>query len=131
MPADFCVFDANDCIIDLDEVTVIQAIGKGAFGTVDLGVYKGEQVAIKKQVVKTAGLDKYLQSELTILKNVTGHPNLMRFIGAGWRAAENAADAHWIEVGYCYYCVRVMCFGSTCMMHVVLFCAIVLFDVET
>ena len=83
VPADFCVFDANDCIIDLDEVTVIQAIGKGAFGTVDLGVYKGEQVAIKKQVVKTAGLDKYLQSELTILKNVTGQPNLMSFIGAG------------------------------------------------
>ena len=98
VPADFSVFDATDCIIDLDEVTVIQPIGKGAFGTVDLGVYKGEQVAVKKQVVKTAGLDKYLQSELTVLKNVTGHPNLMRFIGAGWRAAENAADARWIEV---------------------------------
>ena len=99
VPADFSVFEANDCIIDLDDVTVIQPIGKGAFGTVDLGVYKGEQVAIKKQLVKTAGLDKYLQSELTILKNVTGHPNLMRFIGAGWRAAEGAApDLRWIEV---------------------------------
>ena len=99
------MFDADDCIIDLDEVTVLQPIGKGAFGTVDLGVYKGEQVAIKKQVIKTAGLDKYLQSELTILKNVTGHPNLMRFIGAGWREAESgAADAHWIEVRLLLLC---------------------------
>ena len=30
----------------MDQVTVIQSIDKGAFGMVDLGLYKGERVAI-------------------------------------------------------------------------------------
>ena len=99
VPTEFSLFDAKDFIIDMDQVTVIQPIGKGAFGSVLLGTYKGEQVAIKKQSVKSAKLDKYVQSELTILKNLTAHPNLMRYIGAGWRSDESAgADANWTEV---------------------------------
>lgn len=93
VPIGFSLFDANDYVIDMTQVTVIQSIGKGAFGTVELGVYKGEEVAIKKQLVRNAALDKYLESELTILKNLTPHPNLMRYIGAGWRPAESEGDA--------------------------------------
>ena len=92
----------------MDQVHVLQSIDKGAFGSVELGVYKGEEVAIKKQLVRNAALDKYMQSELTILKNLTAHPNLMRYIGAGWRPAENAtADANWVEVRL--LCVRICC----------------------
>lgn len=110
IPTDFSLFDANDYIVDMDQVSVIQSIDKGAFGTVALGVYKGEQVAIKKQLVKDAELDKYLESELTILKNLTSHPNLMRYIGAGWRPAEgDGAKANWMEVRVSRRCLLSQC----------------------
>ena len=83
----------------MDQVSVIQPIGEGAFGTVELAVYKGEHVAIKKQLVRNEGLDKYLATELTILKNLTPHPNMLRYIGAGWRpAGGDAAALKWTEV---------------------------------
>ena len=92
----------NDYIIDIDQITVIQPIGKGAFGSVELAVYEGERVAIKKQLVRNEGLDKYLTTELTILKNLTPHPNMMRYIGAGWRlAGSDEAASKWTEVSMC------------------------------
>ena len=101
VPSDFSLFDVSDYIVDMNQVTAIQPIAKGAFGTVELAVYKGEQVAMKKQLVRNAGLDKYLESELTILKNLTPHPNVMRYIGAGWRAAGRAeAESQWTEVWF-------------------------------
>ncbi|KAF0711797.1 Aste57867_5055 [Aphanomyces stellatus] len=51
-------------------------IGNGAFSTVFLATYHGEQVALKRQAI-----DAHILRELAILKQLD-HPNLLRFIGS-------------------------------------------------
>lgn len=77
---------SHDFQLKFEDLTIGEAIGSGAFSTVYQGTLKkadGEtvSVAIKKQRLAVKNIDKYLTSELTILKNVE-HRNLITYYGA-------------------------------------------------
>jgi serine/threonine protein kinase len=68
--------------IDVNDIKLGQCIGAGNFSKVFKGLYQGQVVAVKKQIVEDAtNIDKYLKKELKVLKTIA-HPNLLRFVGA-------------------------------------------------
>lgn len=84
VPLGFEAFQLNDFFIDPVKLSEDAFIAQGNYGVVIKGRYDGKTVAIKKQKVQNAEIDKYLALELTCLKNLR-HPNLLRYIGASWR----------------------------------------------
>ena len=68
--------------VDVDDIKLGKCIGAGNFSQVFKGMYQGQVVAVKKQIVEDAqNVDKYLKKELKVLKTVA-HPHLLRFVGA-------------------------------------------------
>lgn len=67
--------------IDFDESRLL---GKGAYGAVFRGSYKGHATAIKRGAVKTrdAQAQRYLAAELETLSSCGEHPNLLHYYGA-------------------------------------------------
>jgi len=75
-------FDAEaDLSVDVDELTLGKVIGAGNFSKVYDAMYKGLRVAVKKQQLQEANLDKYMAQELEVLKTIS-HPHLLRYMGA-------------------------------------------------
>ena len=72
-------------VIPFEKITLDQQIGQGSFGTVHLGQYQLEQVAIKKIKESATKVEKEaaaraLQREVKALTRVR-HPNIVRLIG--------------------------------------------------
>ena len=57
-------------IIPMKDVLTGEVLGKGGFSTVYAGTFRGTPVAIKKQSITTDNPEKYLHTELAILKAV-------------------------------------------------------------
>jgi hypothetical protein len=57
----------------------------------DQANYEGFVVAVKTQsIFDNVNIDKYLRTELSVLKNLR-HPHLLRYVGAGWCPAAKLA----------------------------------------
>ena len=72
------------------ELTFLEEIGRGAFGRVHRGEYRGAAVAIKGIALRALvaqSLQKYLFSELEALQ-ANRHANLIRYFGAAQSGAE-------------------------------------------
>lgn len=69
--------------VNLDELVTGAVIGKGSFGTVTKGTYRGGEVAVKSLTVRDLvanSLVKYLHTELEVL-SALHHPHLLKYHG--------------------------------------------------
>jgi len=76
----------TDCLIDMDEVSVIQRLGRGSYGEVYRAEWQGTEVAVKQfleQDMTDAIQEEFLQ-EVRIMKDLR-HPNIVQFMGATWK----------------------------------------------
>ena len=74
---------ANDTPLAFTALALGREIGRGAFSRVYLGSYDGHDVAIKKITLQAKDAEKYLMTELGILKSMV-HPNLIHYFGAAF-----------------------------------------------
>lgn len=74
-------FTDEDMIVDINDITLGDCIGKGNFAQVFIGQYYGDYVAVKKQKMKE-DMASYLFTELALLSNLN-HENLIAYIGCG------------------------------------------------
>jgi serine/threonine protein kinase len=77
----------SDTPLDYSDLEIGREIGRGAFSRVYVGSYKGHAVAIKKMSLQGKDAEKYLMTELGILKS-THHENLIKYHGAAFRRPE-------------------------------------------
>ncbi|KJE90875.1 hypothetical protein CAOG_08582 [Capsaspora owczarzaki ATCC 30864] len=76
-------------LIDFGEVKLEKSIGKGSFGVVWRGLYRGQVVAAKQMAPEEGAnfnnkeADKYTEREILMLGSVQ-HPNVVKFIGAAF-----------------------------------------------
>jgi len=70
-------------VLALEDIQFGEEIGRGAFGTVKRGLFKGKDVAVKSLIVRdlvSNSLVKYFYSELEVLQSLD-HPHLLRYYG--------------------------------------------------
>ena len=75
----------RNMVIQGSEIEVGRNIGEGAFGTIFKGKYNGRKCAIKSLINGAdQQSDEYKRhiSEISILSDLTGHPNIVEFYGA-------------------------------------------------
>ncbi|RMX56173.1 hypothetical protein pdam_00022636 [Pocillopora damicornis] len=74
----------NTWQIELDELKILdKVLGKGEFGIVKKGLYRGKEVAVKQSKVTFSRCNKDdLLNEIKMLKQAGRHPNIVSFIGA-------------------------------------------------
>lgn len=73
--------EEGDYLINPSDVIIGKPVGQGQFGSVYIGKYFGDFVAVKKQVCEAKGLQAYLQREINVLKRVQ-HDHIMSYYGA-------------------------------------------------
>ena len=71
----------GDYLINPTDVLIGKAVGEGQFGSVYIGKYFGDLVAVKKQICEAKGLQGYLLREINVLKRVQ-HDHIMSYFGA-------------------------------------------------
>ncbi|CAM9837909.1 unnamed protein product [Chrysoparadoxa australica] len=74
-------FKESDFYLNIEDVSLSEQIGAGAFSKVYVGMYLGELVAVKRQARVEEDLEAYLLRELGVLKHFE-HRNLLNYIGA-------------------------------------------------
>ena len=82
-------------------LTLLQEVGRGAFGSVHRGLYQGAPVAVKRialRAVQAQSLQKYLLTELQALAAVA-HPHLIRYLGAAQAPGEVLIVTEFMEGG--------------------------------
>jgi len=73
----------REVLVKGEDVTTGKAIGKGAFGVVNLGTYKDTPVAIKQlQIFDEESIGRF-RFECFLMKNLR-HPNIVKLIGVCW-----------------------------------------------
>lgn len=77
---DKSLFEEAGWVINRDEVTLQEKIGKGEFGDVRLGIYKGSQVAVKELIKETSGAASKFLTEAKVMTSLQ-HANLVRLLG--------------------------------------------------
>jgi serine/threonine protein kinase len=92
----------DDFFCELDDLHLGKEIGTGQFGSVHIGTYFGDLVAVKKQYRKEEELESYLLNELAILK-FAHHENLLEYIGACNHSSESEEGK--IDKDYTLYIV--------------------------
>ena len=70
----------DDFFINPWDVVIGNVVGEGQFGSVYVGKYFGDYVAVKRQVCEAGGVQEYLQREINALKKVK-HDHIMSFYG--------------------------------------------------
>jgi hypothetical protein len=81
---EFKLTSAMSTWIDLDEIEMTgDYLGGGGFGSVTRGIYRGQEVAVKKLLSQylTADMQIEFEREIMLMKDLH-HPNIVQFIGA-------------------------------------------------
>ena len=91
--------------LKLSDLTVTKVLGQGAFGTVYLALRKGvgSFVAVKKIVFSATTHPSEVQkvvNEIKVMKQITGHPHIVRYIGAEKRADKSGGKVLHIMMEY-------------------------------
>ncbi|GMF28805.1 unnamed protein product [Phytophthora fragariaefolia] len=75
--------------IPREEVQLDQLVGRGAFGEVYSGRFRGDKVAVKKLLAETRETDGRVDGFLAEVRisATLRHPNIVRFIGVAWTSA--------------------------------------------
>jgi len=71
----------DDFLTEPSDLQLGPVIGEGQFGSVHIGKYFGDIVAVKTQKRSTVQIDAYILRELSVLK-FCRHENLLEYIGA-------------------------------------------------
>lgn len=77
---DKSAFEQAGWVINRDDITLQEKIGKGEFGDVRLGVYNGNQVAVKELIKDTSGAAQKFLTEAKVMTSLQ-HENLVRLLG--------------------------------------------------
>ncbi|GMF42648.1 unnamed protein product [Phytophthora lilii] len=74
-----------------EDVQVDQLIGRGTFGEVYSGFFKGEKVAVKKLLPETQDKEDHVNGFLAEIKITATleHPHIVRFIGVAWTSVSD------------------------------------------
>ena len=83
--------EEGDYLIYGKDVVIGKLVGQGQFGSVYIGKYFGDFVAVKKQVCDAEVLQTYLQREINVLKKVQ-HDNIMSYVGEYESFTENKSE---------------------------------------
>ena len=70
-------------MIPSSEVKVVSLLGQGAFGTVNLGTYKDQDVAIKQLISIDEESVQRFRFECFLMKELR-HPNVVKLVGVCW-----------------------------------------------
>eukprot|EP00002_Diphylleia_rotans_P030967 TRINITY_DN640_c0_g1_i7.p1 TRINITY_DN640_c0_g1~~TRINITY_DN640_c0_g1_i7.p1 ORF type:complete len:2512 (+),score=542.25 TRINITY_DN640_c0_g1_i7:107-7642(+) len=83
-----------------DIVEGIDSLGRGSFGTVSVGTYKGQKVAIKKMLMRDFNHRVYLMfvTEVSVVRKLS-HPNIVAFVGACMDTSNFAILMELVEPG--------------------------------
>jgi len=77
---DKSIFEQAGWVINRDDITLQEKIGKGEFGDVRLGMYNGNQVAVKELIKDTSGAAQKFLTEAKVMTSLQ-HENLVRLLG--------------------------------------------------
>lgn len=77
--------------INQKDVVIGNVVGEGQFGSVYVGKYFGDYVAVKRQICDTGGVQEYLQREIKALKKLQ-HDHIMSFHGTYEVVDESTAE---------------------------------------
>ena len=70
-------------LIQSEDVTISSMLGKGGFGVVHLGEYKGKKVAVKQLLTINSESVARFRFECFLMKNLR-HPNIVELVGVCW-----------------------------------------------
>ena len=82
----------------VDEISLAEKIGEGAFGEVYIGLWKDEKVAVKK--FQSAHQAEWANEKRTFESCPSGHENLLRFIQATADTRECPVTQYWVVTEY-------------------------------
>lgn len=83
------IFNYNDFNVDVNELQLLEEVGKGAYGHVRSAMYHGRVVAVKIQPIPDqVQMCANIMIELSTMQSLP-HDKLVRYIGAGFRTGEN------------------------------------------
>jgi len=77
---DKSVFEQSGWVINRDDITLQEKIGKGEFGDVRLGMYNGSKVAVKELIKDTSAATQKFLTEAKVMTSLQ-HENLVRLLG--------------------------------------------------
>ena len=86
LPTSPTALNTEEATIPFDDLTFGDVIGRGSFGRVCRGTFRGAVVAIKALAVRalqSADMLKYLHSELSVLRCAQGNGSTRRAAAAG------------------------------------------------
>jgi serine/threonine-protein kinase TNNI3K len=74
-----------------EDVQIDQLLGRGAFGEVFSGLFRGEKVAVKKLLPETQQQEDHVHGFLSEVKisATLQHPHIVRFIGVAWTSVSD------------------------------------------
>lgn len=85
-------------IVNSSEVTLGNVIGRGGFGTVNLGIFNGQKVAVKQLKDVSEKNVKRFRFECFLLKNLR-HPNVVELVGVVWDVSMLACLLEFVSNG--------------------------------
>eukprot|EP00002_Diphylleia_rotans_P035707 TRINITY_DN781_c0_g1_i10.p1 TRINITY_DN781_c0_g1~~TRINITY_DN781_c0_g1_i10.p1 ORF type:complete len:2527 (-),score=625.44 TRINITY_DN781_c0_g1_i10:128-7708(-) len=86
-------------IVDSEIQEAEQALGTGSFGSVVVGLYKAQKVAIKRMLTSTApNTPLMFMMEVAVVRQLS-HPNIVKFIGACVNPSKLAIVLELVEPG--------------------------------
>ena len=91
-------FEKGDFLVDMSQVVIKESAGSGTFGCVYRAEYKERVVAVK--LFKDKGLLYRLAQEIFVLAKMR-HPNIVEFIGVGWKKG-----CEWEPALFMEYCAK-------------------------
>ncbi|GMH95698.1 hypothetical protein TL16_g13218, partial [Triparma laevis f. inornata] len=75
--------ELRQVLIPSSEVKIVSLLGQGAFGTVNLGTYKDQEVAIKQLISIDEESVQRFRFECFLMKELR-HPNVVKLVGVCW-----------------------------------------------
>ncbi|GMI54986.1 hypothetical protein TeGR_g9003 [Tetraparma gracilis] len=90
--------ELKEVMIDGKELKIDKLLGKGAFGVVNLAIYRGTKVAMKKLLTVNEENVLRFRHECFLMKNLA-HPNVVKLVGVCWSEDLFACCLEFVENG--------------------------------